>query len=698
MQRIVIEGRNTEAEERRLSPVAMSVVGREELDAYGDISILDVLQRVPGISIEGDTPKLRGMGPGYTRILLNGEPAPPGFSLDTLSPGEIERIEIIKGPTAEFGGVAGTINVILRSAPKVRQREWRAGVGYRSVAPQASSSFNWGDRIGALGLYLPISVYSWVNASQSRVQLASRLDGIDTRVQRVQSQDQSRGGGGNVGPRLDWKINGEDTLQWQAFLQRNASRSQNQRDTEAVFGPAPYSVQDLSTGHGQWELQRTQAQWVRKAEAGTRLELKAMAQGSLATGSGASQGLSPLGVPGIARSSLSSQRESSASVGARWRQPLGQDHTLSLGVDVDEKNRRELRRQFNDGDEQFTGSVGAPFTAVSQRSSAFGQDEWAMAEGWSSMLGLRGESTRLVTGGPSGEVANVYSVLSPVLHLRHALDTKGRDVVRASVARSIRVPEIALLLPRYTLNGSYDRDTPNTPLADDTAGNPRLQPEYATGFDLALEQHLRSGGVLSASVFHRRLDGLIRRRIALESVAEASVPRWVSRPANLGSARSTGIELEIKGQGNELLKPLWAGAPKTLQVRAAVSVYRSSVEQIDDPDARLEGQPPWTASVGFDHSLPAVGITCGSNFTLTPGFSTQQTDRQRVWRSAARRLDAYLLWRFDRLTNLRLAVNNAFPADSQTASQIDALDGTAAGSQSRRQGYTQYTANLQWRF
>ncbi len=676
----------------------MTVVGRDELDAYGDISVLDVLQRVPGISIDGDTPKLRGMGGGYTKILLNGEPAPPGFSLDTLAPGEIERIEVVKGPSAEFGGVAGTINVILRGAPKVQQREWRAGLGYRSVAPQASSSFNWGDRIGALGFYLPISVYSWVNAGESWVQQASRSAGIETSRQAVQGRDESRGGGGNVGPRLDWKIDEEDSLQWQAFLQGNASRSQNARETEAALGPAPYSVRDASAWRGRWELQRTQAQWVRKTADGTRLELKGMAQSSLSTGSGVSQGLSPLNVPGVARSSLSSQREANASVGARWRQPLGSAHTLSGGIDVDEKHRRELRRQFNDGVEQFTSSIGAPFTAVTQRTTAFGQDEWAITEGWSGMLGLRAERTRLVTGAPSGGVASSYSVLSPVLHLRHALDDKGRDLIRASVARSIRVPDAGLLMPRYSLNGNYDRDTTNTPLAADTAGNPRLQPEYSTGFDLALEQHLRSGGVLSASVFHRRLEDLIRRRIALETVAEASVPRWVSRPTNLGSARSTGFELELKGQGDELLKALWPDAPKTLQLRAALSVYRSSVEQIDDPDARLEGQPPWTASLGLDHRLPATGVTFGSNLTLTPAFSTQQTDRQRVWRSAARRLDAYLLWRFDRLTNVRLAVNNALPADSLSASQIDALDGTSAGSESRRKGITQYTASLQWRF
>jgi iron complex outermembrane receptor protein len=275
------------------------------------------------------------------------------------------------------------------------------------------------------------------------------------------------------------------------------------------------------------------------------------------------------------------------------------------------------------------------------------------------------------------------------------LDAKGQDLLRFSVARSIRVPDVGLLLPRYNLNGSYDRNTPNTPIAADSAGNPLLQPETSTGFELAWEQHLEGGGVLSAGVFHRRIEGLIRRRIALETVAEASVPRWVSRPGNLGGARSSGLELEIKGQGDQLL---WAGAPKTLQLRASLSVYRSSVEQIDDPDARLEGQAPWGATLGFDHSLASKVVTVGGNLSVAPGFATRQTDRQRVWRGPSRRLDAYLLWRFDRQLNIRFNVNNALPTDAQSSTRVDDPDGAAATADTRRQTVTLFNASLQWRF
>ena len=293
---------------------------------------------------------------------------------------------------------------------------------------------------------------------------------------------------------------------------------------------------------------------------------------------------------------------------------------------------------------------------------------------------------------------NGFRELAPVLHWRQALDAKGRDVLRASVARSVRAPDLGLLLPRYNLNGTYDKDTPNTPIAADSAGNPALQPERIWAFELNAEHAIDGGGVLSVGLFHREIRDLIRRRIALETVPEASVPRWVSRPVNLGGARSSGVEMELKGQANQLLGAWWAAAPKTVQLRAGLSLFRSRVEQIDDPDARLDGQAPWRLNLGFDYRELWPQWTLGVSLGVTPGFATQQTDRQRVWRGASRRLDAYLLWRIERNASLRLAVNNAVPEDSLSSSQVEDLDGFAASSHTRRSNTTQTTATLQWRF
>ncbi len=262
-------------------------------------------------------------------------------------------------------------------------------------------------------------------------------------------------------------------------------------------------------------------------------------------------------------------------------------------------------------------------------------------------------------------------------------------------------------MPRYTLNGSYERELSNTALAPDSAGNPQLRPENATGVDLALEQHLPGGGVLSVSLFHRRIDGLIRRRIALETDADASVPagvaRWVSRPSNFGRAHSSGLELEAKGSAQQLLPKAWALSP-AWRLRAAVSVYRSRVEQLDDPDAHLEGQAPWQTTLGVDRSAdarsiePLARLGFGASFRFVPSFATQQSDAQRVWRNSLRQLDAYLVWRFDRHNQLRLAVNNLLRSDRLSRNQVVDLDRFVAESTSRRRTPAAVTAQFTLRF
>ena len=56
------------------------VVGAEEIKRYGDTQVLDVLKRLPGVTVLGNSIRLRGLGAGYTQILIDGDRPPPGFS------------------------------------------------------------------------------------------------------------------------------------------------------------------------------------------------------------------------------------------------------------------------------------------------------------------------------------------------------------------------------------------------------------------------------------------------------------------------------------------------------------------------------------------------------------------------------------------------------------------------------------------
>ena len=397
-QRIEVQGQViSPAEERRQALPLMTVVGREELDAYGDTSVLDVLQRQPGISIDGEQPRMRGLGGGYTQILLNGEPAPPGFSLEQLSPADIERIEIVKGPSAEFGGVAGTINVILRAPPRQH-----------------------------------------------------------TRLQ----------------------------------------------------GPPLAVIDERTQAWGRWQLARSQVMAAWRPVDGARLEVKTGWQDSrgrsrtLYDGQGGT-------LAAVQRETLSTSDETRRSAGLKLRWPLAPGHVLVAGWDVDARQRHELRRLFEDGSELLTASQGQPFDVQALRQVGFVQDEWAVSPRLSALLGLRSEVLRTRSTGPTGDLQARSALATPVAQFRWALDAKGTDLLRGSVSRSSRAPELSSLMWRYVLNGSYDRFTSNTPLSPDSAGNPLLQPETALALELAVERHLAGGGVLSAGLFHRRIDGLM---------------------------------------------------------------------------------------------------------------------------------------------------------------------------------------------
>ncbi len=687
-QQVLVEGRVYADAQRRMATAAVSIIGRDELDAQGDLSVLDVLQRQPGISIDGETPRLRGLGDGYTLVLINGEPAPPGFTLDSLAPGDIERIEILKGPSAEFGGTAGTINIILRGPPRLNQREWRSSLGARGGRAIGSANFGWGSRKGAFSWHLPLGASRWASDIDLAAERVSRSPNGTVGRQALSGQDIAQGTGLNFAPRLDWRPNAQDTLQAQLFVQHNRNENEGRRDTLALSGPLPYSVRDLSRSSSRFDLARSQAQWVRKFDDGRRLELKGSAQTSEWLQDGQGQGTGPSDEQRPLRESLTGLRERATSLGARWRHGWGEGHSLAWGWDAEDRQRRELRRQFDDGVERVVGSLGRSSLAATRRQTLFVQDDWELSPHASLSAGLRATQAHLTGTGPEGDFVHRHSGLLPVFNLRHAIDSAGRQLLRAGLARSLRVPDLALLAPRYALNGQYDRATGNTPIAADSAGNPALAPERITGLDLSYEHHLPAGGgVASVALSHRRIDNLIRRRIGLEDVPEASVPRWVSRPVNLGRARSSGLELEWKGR-----------ARPGLNLRLAASAYRSSVEQIDDPDARLEGQAPWSASLGFDQLLAASAWTWGASLVLQPAYATQQSDLQRQTRSANRRLDAFVLWRVSRELQLRLAGTNLLAEDTVNASSVSDIDGFAAGSDTRRQTLASVNASLTWRF
>ena len=135
-QRVEIIGSSDPNAERRRSTASKIIIGRDEIERMGDSTLGEVLKRLPGVTSggppgRGGPPRMRGMGGGYTAILIDGQRMPPGFSLDSIAPEQIERIEILRTPTAEMTarGVAGIINVVMREDFRRKANEFRFGGG-----------------------------------------------------------------------------------------------------------------------------------------------------------------------------------------------------------------------------------------------------------------------------------------------------------------------------------------------------------------------------------------------------------------------------------------------------------------------------------------------------------------------------------------------------------------------------------------
>src|SRR3954471_7661310 len=109
-------------------PASVTVLGGADLSARGVVSVSDALREVPGVSIArtgsfgGQTSLfVRGGQSNYTKILIDGVPMNQSggfFDLATLTTDNIDRIEIVRGPSSVVWGseaVTGVVNIITRS-------------------------------------------------------------------------------------------------------------------------------------------------------------------------------------------------------------------------------------------------------------------------------------------------------------------------------------------------------------------------------------------------------------------------------------------------------------------------------------------------------------------------------------------------------------------------------------------------------
>ncbi|MFZ2649711.1 MAG: TonB-dependent receptor [Burkholderiaceae bacterium] len=680
LQRVEINAaRASPTEERRQSTAAKIVIGREEIEQYGDATLGDVLRRLPGVT-QGGRPgrggelRMRGMGSGYTQLLIDGQRAPRGFSIDQLDPEIVERIELFRAPTAETGtrAIAGTINIVLREPLRTLSNDVRAGFGVERglVSPGASWTRN-----GALSETATYNLS--LGARQGRQRTDTRIDSVYTDPGNAipaldhTATDSTLGerDGVSLSSQARWRLGAGEFFMLQPFWTHSEGRSTNTGTLAANGGstPAPYASRSGS-GSSINDAPRLTAQLNRRIAEGTRIELRGSAGMFRSTSGSRLQQFGGDGSTALTQDSDTALRDRSALLSGKLLHLLRDSHSLVGGWEVERVARVESATTLLNGAPQI-GEFGDDIRASTQRHALYLQDEWEPAPDWSANAGLRAEQIRTLGERETAPVQNISRVISPIAHLVWRMNAPRRDQVRLSLTQSYRPPPLQSLIAVPRFSTLFPPPGANTASSPDVAGNPALRPERANGVDLAFERYLGGGGILSVNLFYRRIRDLIRNVRTLEDVSWASSPRWVSRPSNLGDATTQGLEFDARFKLTE-----WRADAPAVNVRANLSLYRSRVDAVPSPDNRIDQQPRLLANLGADHRFTGTAWTLGGSAALTPGYRTQLTELQSQEIGTKRVLDAFLLWQIDPTTRLRLSLSNMAPRDSVSSSTI--VEGT----------------------
>ncbi len=597
-QRIEITGgRASDAEQRRQSTAAKIVIGRDEIERFGDSNTLEVLKRLPGVTIpgapgRGGAPRLRGMGGGFTQILIDGERIGPGFSLESIPPEQIERIEILRAPTAETGAraIAGTINIVLREGFRRRVNDVNLGLQFEHGTVSPSLGWTRNDTVGDWIVNSSLSLFRnrQVNLSRSHREDTPADGGEPLLVRDSTTQSQGTRQGGSFNARLQWRNEQGASLLLTPLLVHSSSSNRAFSTLDQPIGspPAAYAASDTNTD-SRFSLARLNTNFNHRPFDGPRLEWRAGLTHLRSRNDQTRREQDNSGA--LLRTTLddSDTRDRNASLGLKALMLLGDGHNGVAGLEFERNRRVQARSTLQDG-APLLSEFGSNLEASLRRYAAYAQDEWAINPNWAAHFGLRVEGITTQGEGENQRVdVNQSRVVTPLLHAVWKPDEKSRDQIRASLTRSYRSPDLNQLIGRPSLNRTDPAPGPNSELSADTAGNPRLKPEVAIGIDLAFERYLAEGGVLSANFFHRRIDDLIRTVVAQEDVSwSPGQPRFVSRPQNIGKATTQGIELEAKFRLDQMIDD----GPRT-EVRANASVFRSRVDAVPGPR-----QPPGRAA------------------------------------------------------------------------------------------------------
>jgi outer membrane receptor for ferrienterochelin and colicins len=680
MPQVEVQGASSAYDPRRDDTAMKIVVGRQELERYGDSNVLDVFRRIPGVTVSStgrDTQvQMRGLGGGYTQVLVNGEQMPAGYALDTLSPALIERIEVMRAQTAEFSaqGIAGTINIVLRRSVRKNRREAKLGYLASSDFRGPQAAFDLAERGDKSSYSIAANAE---HDSLSRPQVSTTEEtvapGGAVVLRRFSAMpEDGRMNRFGASPKFNWTLDNGDTLEWQTLLNGRRFRNHVHTLVTTDAGSPPPVPALRGSMEADYTALRSTLAWTHAFASGATLEARLGVDGAEGRNLQLRAGNGVDGQPVTDDSVQADMHDRGITFTGKYTLKSENGHALSVGWDGGLSRHRETRIERDTLRPLLPGvAPDESFLANLSRLALYGQDEWKIGEALSAYAGVRWEGVRTRASGNVFESAtirsSVWSPLAQVLwKLPGAKAEEGKSSqLRVALSRTYKSPDLGSLLPRRQ---TWEN---NSPTEADFQGNPNLRPELAWGLDAAWEHYWAKDAMVSLSTSLRRIGNYTASRVYFDGY------RWVMIPVNEARAESRGLELETRFP----LKALIEGAP-ALDLRASVSRNWSRVDAIPGPDNRMEQQVPLSAQLALDYRRGAWSM--GGSFAFKDSVRARVAVDRWAYAWARRDLDVYVVWKAGPKVQWRVALANILGEDEGSA--IAYLDG-GGNLQKRRWDY-----------
>lgn len=694
--------------------------GQEFFQKFEPTSVGDSLKRVPGVAFgsdigEYDAPALRGLGAGFTQILVNGRPIPGGGNdrsvfVDRIPAEIIDRIEIIRSPTADLDsqGIGGSINIILKDGASLPPGIiTRAGLLYfpDTETFKGSGAVSWSGRNAdeTVAWSLTLDAQQRYNPKLTREEIfnddVEGFEDTDTglelfrpfdrensiALERTEELDTRRSFDLSLNGDITFVLGEQSKLRFDGFFIR--TRRTDTEQTLALQRPEDdegdpifdegFEIDALEVSkepfrqfnYGLSGLYETKFGEGMSAEAQLRYsQFKEKSSQSTYELDDDGVDLDSLVAEDLNLDDFESELFETDELDIKDRELSGDgslkkdwgNSSLKIGAAGKLKKRRFGQTIGEDlNDEEDASIVESRFNYRETRLDGFALAEFKLAGGAKLQAGLRAEYTKTsqkirqdVTEDVEESASSSEFHINPSAHLQVPLGDGPQ--FRASIARTVRRPNIDQVVPFRSNDDPEDNDV--------TVGNPDLEFETAWGLDIGLEQRIQRG-VIGVNFFYRRVRDLI-------SLVNTGIPVFPGEDPESEEGRARIYTYNNTGKGKvygfefDLSAPLsFVGLDNTGVFANYTRLWSERTEPNTGMKVPFDGQPKYVYNFGVTQDFPSIGASFGFSFRKQ-GRARSTFFGEEEFQEYGGNLEAYAEKRFGKNFVVRLSGNNLLDARS----------------------------------